>query len=1024
MKLPTLDPLLAAALLAFPGVAQVTLPTSIDDTSFGPLKTGVTYVASADVFVTANQTLTIQPGVVIKFASPQAEFFVRNGATLNAIGTRTNPIVLTSIHDDSVGVKLGTRLPAAGDWDDLEFDNGGGVLQFVEVRYAGVGNDPSVVLNRTSVVFRDCVVRDGAGDGIHAFSGPTLERCAIRDCPGDAIDRVDFANLPNMRDNVASGMGRHTLRVASGSVLGDVSVGPENGINNEIYLATQVQASNATITVRGGLIFKTASQIAIAGTGSLQVQGLANRRVVFTSPADDTVGNDTLGDGPTVGSPGDWPGVYFQLGATGTSSVANADIRFAGSDGGQRAAVAARGGTVSLLDCVIDSSKNDGLQLANSQPTVQRCAIRNCGGRAIHGAALAALPRFRGNTASGCGGGSTLYTLYFNTGTAPLLTSARIGPDNGLNSEIVVTNIDVRGADVVLTLDPGLVVKFVAGVSVSQGARIESRGTATQPVVFTSLNDDSVGTDSRGDGPTTGSPGDWSFVNLFTSGNEFTGTVFRFGGAGFSNGAVVVVQGGQVATFRGCVFEKSSQYGLNLLDGTARGVVVEDCQFLGNAMRPFLNLNWDELPFLLDNRASGNGTGDHLQVQGQATSRSTSITMANTLNGNGIIVCNGVSTSTGNAFQVGPGIKLKMLGGSLSGGGRLVLDGRGDKPIVITSSRDDTVGGDTNLDGNATVPVPGDWGAVQFGPSSSGSVAHVHARYGGGGFSGVGTFVCNNGQVRITSARADFSLRSGFYIDDVMSPAANWIAYKCESVGINLRGNLFTVQHATATENKGIGIFSPGPYGGVVYSSISWNNARRVTQDNFVNVRHTKCNGSLEKGNIHADPMFADVAGGDLHISPFSLCVGRGDLPQATLWGVDYEGNSRILDHALNGLALPDIGAYEVYQYRMGIDSELRIGRTTNLTIFGPGPKQGSQVLVVGPAIGGEFLPPFGVLITGTLATTLIMSIDPTGTPYPLAVPDDKNLIGVRLGLQTLVITDGSIPAGGLTNALLATIGR
>jgi hypothetical protein len=70
------------------------------------------------------------------------------------------------------------------------------------------------------------------------------------------------------------------------------------------------------------------------------------------------------------------------------------------------------------------------------------------------------------------------------------------------------------------------------------------------------------------------------------------------------------------------------------------------------------------------------------------------------------------------------------------------------------------------------------------------------------------------------------------------------------------------------------------------------------------------------------------------------------------------------------------------------------------------------------------FLPPFGVLVIGTLADSMVLLTQATGTPFALAVPDQPHLVGARLGLQALVVANLSLPAGGLTNALLATIGR
>jgi hypothetical protein len=98
-----------------------------------------------------------------------------------------------------------------------------------------------------------------------------------------------------------------------------------------------------------------------------------------------------------------------------------------------------------------------------------------------------------------------------------------------------------------------------------------------------------------------------------------------------------------------------------------------------------------------------------------------------------------VSVASGATLKLEPGLAIKVaqFNATMVVGGTLVADGTAEDPVRFTSIKDDSIGGDTNMDGLETAPAAGDYIGVRFAEGSStaapgrGVLDHVVATYGG-----------------------------------------------------------------------------------------------------------------------------------------------------------------------------------------------------------------------------------------------------------------------------------------------------
>lgn len=187
-------------------------------TSDMKLEAGKTYSLVGSLQVKAPATLTIEKGVKV-IARDNGEInyiLIEQGAKINAVGTKDEPIVLTAEREEigawggvhicgrahtNAGTNNTSEIGNAPYGGNVEDDNSG-VLKYVRIEYSGYALDSEHeangltlygVGNGTSISYVQCYM--GADDGIEFFGGSVnVDHCVIVDCTDDCFDWTEGWN--------------------------------------------------------------------------------------------------------------------------------------------------------------------------------------------------------------------------------------------------------------------------------------------------------------------------------------------------------------------------------------------------------------------------------------------------------------------------------------------------------------------------------------------------------------------------------------------------------------------------------------------------------------------------------------------------------------------------------------------------------------------------------------------------------------------------------------------------------------
>ena len=786
MRRPALLALLTAVVtlgLASAALAQVVnITTGVSvNTTWGPTGSpgfvGTIFRITTPISVAGGVTLTIQPGVIVKFNA--GTYMVVNG-TLTSIGTAGSNIFFTSIKDDNLGGDTNAdgnaTTPAVGDWYYLYFPSGTpntSQLTYCDIRYAGAGNTGALTFINNNQSITNCFVRrsyygiDCQGTAAPTLTNTTIEASTLTPIVLDFTATPVFSNLIfSSANNGYDAIGLRGGTLTTGQIATLPKRGATVGLNpvaNVAYvlLGSETINAGASLTINPGVVIKPVGGQVFDVSGNLTMNGTVTDTITITSINDDNLGlpGDTNNNGSiTAPNRGDWNRIVFRQGATG--SLQYCRLKFGSNSGGQ-GVVEMVNNSINVSNTLLSDCAHGLAMFGVSNPAVNTVAINNCSSTPVL-QSVSANPTYVG------------VSLLANAVTAIGLQGEQVAVDSHLvprtlggftnMTYYVMNGVIEMLSPAILTIDPGIVIKnqLGGGGFIIDGGLV-ANGTVPSPIVFTSERDDLYGNpaDTNGDGSiTTPAQGNWQYIHFTSTTNDPISIVnhcrITYASGGPFDGYATSLWITSAAPTITNNFISKGAYGIRV-DGNGTPVIatndINNC-----SAAPILMSALSDPAIATDNVYSTNGY-NALALMSEILSQNARIryrpgvgtpTFAYLPTGT-ITVASGVTLAIDPLVVLKPSSSFTVfqVNGALNVVGSNGTTGR----VIFTSRRDDNplYGGDTTpTDGSA--PQTGDWGNIVFTDTAVDAqcmLRNILFQFGGAGGNDNGTIVTSSASPRL-----------------------------------------------------------------------------------------------------------------------------------------------------------------------------------------------------------------------------------------------------------------------------------